>query len=172
MPDRRTRVTDSASAAPLAASLAALRHELGLPDGFPEPVEAEAHAISARHPLPDADLTDVPFLTIDPAGSTDLDQALHLSRTDDGFRVRYAIADVPALVTPDGEVDAEARRRGQTLYAPDGRVPLHPSAIGEHAGSLLPDAVRGAFVWDIALDPAGHETSVHVSRARIRSRRQ
>lgn len=172
MPDRRTRVVDSASAAPLAASLAAFRHELGLPDGFPEPVEAEARSVAAAHPLPDADLTDVPFLTIDPAGSTDLDQALHLARTADGFRVLYAIADVPALVRPEGAVDAEARRRGQTLYAPDGRVPLHPAAIGEDAGSLLPDVVRGAYVWDIALDATGHETSAHVSRARIRSRRQ
>lgn len=172
MPDRRTRVSDSPAAAPLAASLAALRRELKLPDGFPSEVEAEAEAVATRPPLPEADLTDVPFLTIDPAGSTDLDQALHLSRTPDGFRVLYAIADVPALVTPDGAVDEEARRRGQTIYAPDGRVPLHPAAIGEDAGSLLPGVVRGAFVWDIALDADGHETGAHVSRARIRSRRQ
>ena len=172
MPDRRTRVAPSASAAPLAASLAAFRRDLGLPDAFPLEVEAEARAAAAAHPLPGTDLTDVPFLTIDPAGATDLDQALHLSRDGDGFRVRYAIADVPALVVPGGRVDAEARRRGQTLYAPDGRVPLHPSAIGEDAGSLLPGVVRGAFVWDIVLDADGHETSVQVARARIRSRRQ
>ncbi|HWT33973.1 MAG TPA: RNB domain-containing ribonuclease [Microbacterium sp.] len=172
MPDRRTRVAPSASAAPLAASLAAFRRELGLPDAFPLEVEAEARAAAAAHPLPGTDLTDVPLLTIDPAGATDLDQALHLSRDGDGFRVRYAIADVPALVVPGGRVDAEARRRGQTLYAPDGRVPLHPSAIGEDAGSLLPGVVRGAFVWDIVLDSDGHETSVQVARARIQSRRQ
>ncbi|WP_374010665.1 RNB domain-containing ribonuclease [Leifsonia sp. LS-T14] len=172
MADRRTRVSDSPAAAPLAASLAALRRELNLPDGFPPEVEAEAEAIASRPPLPEADLTDVPFLTIDPAGSTDLDQALHLSRTPDGFRVLYAIADVPALVTPGGAVDGEARRRGQTIYAPDGRVPLHPAAIGENAGSLLPGVVRGAFVWDITLDAGGRQTAARVTRARIRSRRQ
>lgn len=172
MPDRRTRVFDSPAAAPLAASLSALRRELKVPDGFPADVEAEAAAVATRHPLPEADLTDVPFLTIDPAGSTDLDQAMHLSRTTDGFRVRYAIADVPTLVAPGGAVDAEARRRGQTIYAPDGRVPLHPAPIGEDVGSLLPGVVRGAFVWDIELGADGHETSARVSRARIRSRRQ
>ncbi|WP_431247400.1 RNB domain-containing ribonuclease [Leifsonia xyli] len=172
MPDRRTRVAPSPAAAPLAASLHALRAELGLPEGFPAPVEAEAQAAAAHPSLPDADLTDVPFLTIDPAGSTDLDQALHLSRTADGFRVRYAIADVPALVEPGGAVDAEARRRGQTIYAPDGRVPLHPAAIGENAGSLLAGEIRGAFVWDIQLDGGGHELSATVSRARVRSHRQ
>jgi exoribonuclease R len=172
MPDRRTRVAASAAGAPLAASLAAFRRELKLPEAFPDDVEAEARAVAARHPLPDADLTEVPVFTIDPAGSTDLDQAMHLSQTRDGFRVRYAIADVPALVEPGGYVDAEARLRGQTIYAPDGRIPLHPAAIGEDAGSLLPGVVRGAYVWDIALDATGHESSVAVSRARIRSRRQ
>jgi exoribonuclease R len=86
--------------------------------------------------------------------------------------VRYAIADVPALVRPDGAVDVEARRRGQTVYAADGRIPLHPSAIGEHAGSLLPGVDRGAFVWELLLDADGREQSVSVARARIRSRRQ
>ncbi|MDR6970428.1 RNB domain-containing ribonuclease [Leifsonia shinshuensis] len=172
MPDRRTRVAASPAAAPLAASLAAFRQELGLPEAFPPAVETEAQEAAAAHPLPDADAADLPFLTIDPAGSTDLDQAMHLSRAGDGFLVRYAIADVPALVAPDGAVDQEARGRGQTIYAPDGRVPLHPDVIGEDAGSLLPDVVRGAFVWEIALDGDGHQTSAHVSRARIRSRRR
>ena len=57
----------------------------------------------------------MPFLTIDPPGSMDLDQALHIERDGDGYRVRYAIADVPAFVQPGGAVDAETRRRG-----PDG----------------------------------------------------
>ncbi|NUU05285.1 RNB domain-containing ribonuclease [Leifsonia sp. C5G2] len=172
MPDRRTRVAPSPASAPLAASLAALRRELRLPDAFPPEVEAEAAAAAARRPLPETDLTGVPFLTVDPAGSTDLDQALHLERTADGHRVRYAIADVPAFVTPTGAVDTEARRRGQTVYAPDGRVPLHPDVIGEDAASLLPDVERSAFVWDIRLGADGHTTGATVSRARIRSRRQ
>ena len=56
----------------------------------------------------------------------DLDQALHIERDGDGYRVRYAIADVPAFVGAGGAVDAETRRRGQTIYAPDKRTPLHP----------------------------------------------
>lgn len=172
MPDRRTRVTASAAQSELTASLAALRRELGLPEGFPEEAEAEAAEAAAARPLPDVDLTEVPFLTIDPAGSTDLDQALHLEREGDGFRLRYAIADVPALVRPGGAVDEEARHRGQTYYAPDGRVPLHPAAIGEDAGSLLPGVVRSAYVWDLRLRADGRETSASVARARIRSHRQ
>ena len=51
-------------------------------------------------PLPAHDLRDVPFLTIDPPGSTDLDQAMALSRTGDGYLVQYAIADVAAFDPP------------------------------------------------------------------------
>jgi exoribonuclease R len=122
--------------------------------------------------MPDAQLLDLPFLTIDPAGAKDLDQAMHLERAGHGYRVRYAIADVPAFVAPGGAVDDEARRRGQSMYPPDGRIPLHPAVIGEDAASLLPDAVRGAFVWDFTLDAQARVVSVTLGRARIRSRRQ
>ena len=126
--------------------------------------------------MPDRDLTHVPFVTIDPEGATDLDQALYLERNDTdtatGYRVYYAIADLPSLVEPGGAIDAEARKRGQTMYAPDGRIPLHPTIISEGVGSLLPDELRSAFVWEFELDAAANVTRVHVERARVRSRRQ
>lgn len=172
MPDRRTSIAPSAAQTELARSLADLRASLELPDGFAPEVDQEARRAAADQSLPSVDLTGVPFLTVDPPGSTDLDQAMHIERSGSGHRVRYAIADVPALVRPGGAVDEEARRRGQTLYAPDGRVPLHPAAIGEQAGSLLPDALRSAYVWEIVLDGDGLEVSTSVARARIRSRRQ
>ena len=156
----------------LERSLDALRAELGLTAGFPAEVEEQARdAVAAPDPS-DADLTDVPFLTVDPPGSTDLDQAVHLERRGAGYRVRYAIADVPAFVRPGSALDAETRRRGQTMYAPDCRVPLHPPVLGEDAASLLPERDRPAFVWTIDLDGDGQTTSVDVTRARVRSRAQ
>lgn len=172
MPDRRTHVTASAAQSELATALAALRSSLDLPEAFPAPVVVEAEDAAGALLLPGRDLTDVEFITIDPDGSTDLDQAVQIERTGDGFLVRYAIADVPALVRPGGAVDGEARRRGQTIYAADGRIPLHPAAIGEHAGSLLPGVDRGAFVWELTLGADGQQRSVEVARARVRSRRQ
>ncbi|WP_127820552.1 RNB domain-containing ribonuclease, partial [Microbacterium sp. CPCC 204701] len=168
---RTARLSPSANQTQLAAALAELRESLGVPTGFPADVAAEARRAAAA-PLGDLpDLADVEFLTIDPPGSTDLDQALHLSATSDGFTVRYAIADVPFFVTPGGPLDAQTRRRGQTLYAPDGRVPLHPPVISEDAGSLLPDRVRRAFVWQFALDADGTLLDTTLTRALVRSRR-
>ena len=61
------------------------------------------------------------------------------------------------------------RERGQTVYCPDVRVPLHPEVLSEAAASLLPDAVRPAFVWDLRLDGDGALTSAEVHRAMVRS---
>lgn len=148
----------------------AIRAELGVVAEFPDDVlgEARAAAVRPRALLPD--LTALPFLTVDPPGSMDLDQAMHLERDGTGYRVRYAIADVPAFVTPGGALDGEARRRGQTVYLPDGRAPLHPPELSEAAASLLPGQVRPAYVWDLRLDGDAEVTAVVVSRALVRSR--
>ncbi|WP_258802734.1 RNB domain-containing ribonuclease [Pseudarthrobacter sp. NS4] len=154
----------------LEEALSALRTELELPGPYPAKAVQDAEAAVASLQLPAYDLTDVGFITIDPASSTDLDQALFIERDGDGYHVLYAIADVPSFVTPGGPLDAETRRRGQTFYAPDGRIPLHPEIISEGAGSLLPEQDCSAFVWDFRLDGDAEVTAVTVRRARIRSR--
>ncbi|MBO9626446.1 MAG: RNB domain-containing ribonuclease [Microbacterium sp.] len=170
MPQRRPHVAPSAAQTELAAALAALRESLDAPVEFP--AEAIAEAQSATATTPDLDLRDIPFATLDPAGSRDLDQAFHLARAGSGYTVRYAIADVPSFVVPGGALDAEARRRGQSLYAADGTIPLHPTALSEGSASLLPDVDRPALVWTFALDSAGAVGDFRLERALIRSRAQ
>lgn len=168
MPIRRAHLTPPSSHGELAAALEALRRENEVPEGFPAEVLAEAEA--ANPDPPPLDLRDVPFVTLDPLESRDLDQALHLEETADGWLVRYAIADLPGFVKPGGALDAEARRRGQTLYLPDGKVPLHPEILSEDRASLLPDQDRSAFVWTVALDADGATREARVERALVRSR--
>lgn len=154
----------------LLARFAAIRAELKVAEEFPPEVEAEAQAAAGTpSDLPERDETALAFFTIDPATSMDLDQAMHLERDGDGYRVRYAIADVPAFVAAGGAIDAEARRRGQTIYCPDKRIPLHPTVVSEGAASLLPGEARPAFVWDMRLDAEGEGTSAEVYRALVKS---
>ena len=75
--------------------------------------------------------------------------------TAEGYRVLYAIADVPFFVDLDGVIDHEARRRGETLYLPDRRIPLHPEVLSEGVASLLPEQTAPAFVWELTLDERG-----------------
>jgi exoribonuclease R len=151
---------------------AAIRAEFGVPEDFPADVLAEAELRAASPALPELDATDVPLVTLDPPGSRDLDQAVHLARRGDGYRVSYAIADVGAFVLLGRALDREARRRGQTLYSPDRRTPLHPPVLSEGAASLLPDQLRPAVLWTIDLDADGEPVRVDLRRARVRSRAQ
>ena len=148
-----------------------LRRELRLPEVFPPAALREADDAAKSTPLPLEDLSAIPFVTIDPATSKDLDQAMCLSRRPGGgFRVRYAIADVAAYVRPGGPLEAETWVRGQTIYLPDGRVPLHPPVLSEDSVSLLPEVDRAAVVWTIDLDADGAIAVVGLRRARVRSR--
>jgi VacB/RNase II family 3'-5' exoribonuclease len=161
---------DSVSAQEMREGIAAIQQELKVSAQFPAEVERAAAEAAAAPRLPQLDRTDIPFMTIDPESARDLDQAMHIERSGDGYVVHYAIADVGAFVTPGDPVDVEANRRGETLYGADSKVPLHPTALSEGAASLLPDEVRPALLWTIQVDDTGEGTDVQVERALVRSR--
>lgn len=129
-------------------------------------------SLAARDRYADArrDARDIEFVTIDPPGSKDLDQAVHIARTPGGYTVHYAIADVAAFIEPGSPLEAESMRRGQTIYLPDEPARLHPQPLSEGSASLLPRVDRPAVLWTFELDEAGEVTDTHVERALIRSR--
>jgi exoribonuclease R len=148
-----------------------IREELHVPEVFPPGALDEAEGAAAAPRPPATDATDVPFFTIDPPGSRDLDQAMHLERrTPAGYRVRYAIADLAAFVTPGGALDTAVWARGVTYYMPDGSTPLHPPVLSEGAASLLPGEPRPAVLWTLDLDAGGALERTDVRRALVRSR--
>ena len=177
MPTRRAHIAPHSPHGQLAVALEALREVNEVPDAFPPAVLAEAAAVAAAGAPPaELDLREIPFVTLDPAGSLDLDQAFHIEHGGGGFILRYAIADLPVYVRAGGAIDAEARLRGQTLYLPDGRVPLHPEILSEDRASLLPGVDRTAYVWTIPVDATGRAAfegapvaEAQVERALIRS---
>ena len=190
----RTRLsTYTAPPAEVAQTLDALRAQYEVPTAFPPEALAEAEAAAGAWAqdgparlLADGarDARDLELVTIDPPGSMDLDQAVLLERlpaqagvgTGDApepsaaYRVHYAIASLATFVTPGGALDAELRRRGETIYAPDAATPLHPEVLSHGAASLLQDAERPACLWTIDLDERGEVVSARVERALVRSR--
>ena len=162
---------DTAAPDEVHVALERLRAELGIePDFSPEALAEARTAVDA--PSPDRDATDVPFVTIDPPGSRDLDQALHIERDGDGFLVRYAIASLSTFVQPGGALDREVHQRGVTVYGPTGSFPLHPPALSAGAASLLPHEDRPACLWELRLDASGELVEAGVERAVVRSRAQ
>jgi exoribonuclease R len=166
----RVHARDEVAAKSLRDGVARIRSELDVSPEFPPEVEEAARKAADSPRLPGLDRTDIPFVTIDPPSSMDLDQALHLEREGSGYVVHYAIADVAAFVQPGDPVDQAAHQRGETLYGADSKIPLHPTSLSEGAASLLPDQVRPALLWTIHVDSTGEGTDVHVERARVRSR--
>ncbi|MFD1506338.1 RNB domain-containing ribonuclease [Georgenia yuyongxinii] len=172
MPARQLRLPAAASDE-VRQALDGLRAELEIPADFPEPVLAEVRR-AATAALPGADATDVPFVTIDPPGSKDLDQALHIQADGDGYLVRYAIASVATFVEPGGAIDQEVHERGVTVYGPTGSYPLHPPELSAGVASLLEGQDRPACVWSLRVRADGtlDAATVRVTRARVRSRAQ
>lgn len=153
-----------------------LRDELEIRSAFPPEVIDEAERVAReRQPVADdkrVDRLDIPFVTIDPPGSRDLDQAVHAERREGGFLVHYAIADIGFWVDRGSTIEAEAWLRGVTYYSPDVREPLYPPVLSGGVASLLPDQVSAAVLFVIDLDGRGELESWSVERAIVRSRRQ
>ena len=154
----------------LSSGLADIRAQFAVPTSFSEAVLAEAKAAAGRPIAGHADWTDRDFATLDPAASTDLDQAFSIERSGQDLILHYAIADVAWFVSANGAVDLEAWTRGTTIYMPDGKASLYPPGLSEGAASLLPGVERPSVVFTVRIDPTGKSVLDGAVRAVIRSR--
>ncbi|MBN9219752.1 MAG: RNB domain-containing ribonuclease [Mesorhizobium sp.] len=161
-------LTDPSQA--LSTGLAKIRTEFHVPVGFPADVLAAAETAAKKVPDQHADRTATPFVTLDPAASTDLDQAFSIEASGGDLLLHYAIADVAWFVEDGGPLDLEAWARGETFYLPDGKASLYPPVIAEGAASLLPDGPRPAVIFTVRVAQDGAAKLDGAERAIIRSR--
>ena len=161
-------LTDPSQA--LSAGLVKIRTEFHVSDGFPPEVTAAAQEAARRVPSQHADRTAIPFVTLDPASSTDLDQAFSIEASGSDLLLHYAIADVAWFVEDGDAIDLEAWNRGETLYLPDGKAGLYPPVLAEAAASLLPDGPRPAVIFTIRVAGDGAVKLDGAERAIIQSR--
>lgn len=154
----------------LASGLQAIRLEFQVPETFPPDVLTAAEIAARRAPTDHLDRTAMPFVTLDPATSTDLDQAFSIEASGADLLLHYAIADVCWFVDDGGVIDAEAWRRGTTRYLPDGKAGLYPRVLSENVASLLPDGPRPAVIFTVRVASDGSVKLDGAERAIIRSR--
>ena len=143
--------------------------EFGLPEEFPDDVleaaraEAEAFDESVGNRL---DLTGETIITIDPVDARDFDDAISLSRLENGhWRLGVHIADVSHFVKPRSALDREAKERGTSVYLPDRVLPMLPEVISNNLASLQPNKVRyaqTAFI-EFTADGAPVASEFHLS---------
>ena len=161
----------------LAAGFAKIAKQYKLPTCFPGDVVKAANASVGLLLAKDCgwkrnrrDATNIPLVTLDPATSTDLDQAFAIKQDGEDLILYYALADVDAFVPIGGTVEREAWCRGVTIYGLAEKVPLYPKVISQGAASLLPDGPRPAMLVVVSVCPAGKVTLRSVERAICESR--
>lgn len=156
--------------APRAFSLIAI-HKHGIPFVFPQAALDEA-TIAAKLPLSTEhreDLRHVPIVAIDPVDARDHDDAIWAEPDGTGgFRAVVAIADVSFYVRPGGQLDREARKRGNSVYFPDRVVPMLPEVLSADVCSLKAGEDRAAMACHLTIDAQGRITSWRFTRALVR----
>ena len=156
--------------APRAFSLIAI-HKHGIPMAFAPEALDEAQA-AAKLPLSQdhrEDLRALPIVAIDPSDARDHDDAIWAEPDGEGgFRALVAIADVSFYVRPGGQLDRDARKRGNSVYFPDRVVPMLPEVLSADVCSLKSGADRAAMACHLHIAADGRIQDFRFTRALVR----
>ena len=104
------------------------------------------------------ELRDVDLITIDGADARDFDDAVFCKKTESGWRLLVAIADVAHYVSVGSALDKEAIVRGTSVYFPDRVVPMLPEVLSNGLCSLNPKVDRLCMVCDMRVSSGGKVT--------------
>jgi ribonuclease R len=166
-----TRRLDPNRPVELATESAIARFDL--PHEFPAVALREAQVfgaqVDARESDARVDLRDLPLVTIDGEDARDFDDAVYAEARPDGFRLIVAIADVSHYVRPGSAIDAEAQKRGTSVYFPTRVLPMLPTALSDHLCSLAPHVDRLCFAADMLVSTNGALKSARFYPAVMRS---
>jgi len=138
----------------------------GLRAEFPEEVLKEAEAIPLE--IPEAELRrredfrSLRVFTIDGVDAKDFDDAIHVERLPQGYRLGVHIADVSHYVKEGSALDQEALVRGTSVYLPGRVLPMLPERLSNGVCSLKPHEDR--LVLSVLVDL---DENLEVKRARF-----
>lgn len=145
-----------------------------IPHVFPAEVLEEAQAINPVVPQKEIaqrrDFRHLPIVTIDGETARDFDDAVLVTRLDNGnYELQVHIADVAQYVDDGSAIDEEARRRGTSVYFPDRAVPMLPLELSTDICSLRPDVERLVLSCIMEIDPQGEVAFYELAEGVIRS---
>ncbi len=112
----------------------------------------------------------MPIVTIDGETARDFDDAVTVSRLENGhFELQVHIADVAHYVHEGSTIDLEARLRGTSVYFPDRAVPMLPMELSTDMCSLRPQVDRLVLSCVMEIDPQGEIVGYTLNEGVIRS---
>lgn len=144
-------------------------HEAGLSEAWPDAVLKETEGLKVPDLKGREDLRDIPLVTIDGSDARDFDDAVFAEKTDEGFHIIVAIADVAYYVRTKSALDTEAQKRGNSTYFPDRVVPMLPEALSNDLCSLRPNENRACMAVHMWIDEDGTLQKYKFVRGLMRS---
>ncbi|KEZ22571.1 ribonuclease R [Ureaplasma diversum] len=118
-------------------------------------------------------LVDREIISIDPVGSKDIDDAVCVQKLPDGkFFLGVSIADVSYYVQPDTVLDADAFKRGTSVYLVDRVIPMLPHNLSNNICSLNANVERMCVTCDMVINTKGEIIWKDVYPAIMKSKRQ
>ncbi|MFI3169614.1 MAG: ribonuclease R [Faecalibacterium sp.] len=116
------------------------------------------------------DLRALPIFTIDSAHTKDIDDAVSVVETPQGFELGVHIADVSHYVKPGSILDEEAIKRSTSVYYADQVIPMLPRQLSNGVCSLNERETRLAFSCLMHLDAKGELIDFRFVKSVIYSR--
>jgi ribonuclease R len=145
-----------------------------IPHIFPAEVLEEAQEINPivhqKEIAARRDFRHLPIVTIDGETARDFDDAVLVTRLDNGnYELQVHIADVAQYVDDGSAIDEEARKRGTSVYFPDRAVPMLPLELSTDICSLRPDVDRLVLSCIMEIEPNGEIAYYELAEGVIRS---
>ena len=140
---------------------------------FPEDVELEAKKVSIPIEKDNQegrkDYRDRLIITIDGDDARDFDDAISLTKDGENYNLGVYIADVSHYVREGSKIDAEAFKRGTSVYFPDHVLPMLPVALSNGICSLNPNEDRFSLAVEMKISPIGKILDYEIHKGIIRS---
>lgn len=149
-------------------------HKHGLPTAFPENVLQQANdtpeTINEDEIKNRRDLRDQMIVTIDGADAKDLDDAVTVTKLDNGhYKLGVHIADVSYYVTEDSAIDVEAQDRGTSVYLVDRVIPMIPHRLSNGICSLNPQVDRLTLSCEMEINSHGEVVKHEIFQSVIKT---
>ncbi len=147
--------------------------EYDIPTEFSKEVIDEANRVLKKKDQHNrTDLTQEMVFTIDGEDAKDLDDAISVKKTEQGYELGVHIADVSFYVEENKAIDVEAQNRGTSVYATDVVVPMLPEQLSNDVCSLVYNKPRYTISCFMQINNQGEITSSKLVPSIIKSKQR